>query len=98
MRLCTVCLWCFVIWTYGVTFTEAQQSAEEPTILKIGTMDLPPYGWKDSQHEKHGIIHELNQEIGIRSGFSFSNKILPHNRMYQMLKNGKLDLISSQAH
>jgi len=98
MRLFTVCIWCFVIWTYGITVTEAQQSGEETTILKIGTMDLPPYGWEDSQHEKHGIIYELNQEIGTRSGFSFNNKILPHNRMYQMLKNGKIDLISSQAH
>ncbi|BBO73945.1 hypothetical protein DSCW_13620 [Desulfosarcina widdelii] len=98
MRLCAICLWCFVIWTCGVTVTEAQQSAAEPTILKIGTMDLPPYGWEDSQHEKHGIIYELNQEIGIRSGLPFENKILPHNRMYQMLKHGKIDLISSQAH
>ena len=98
MKLCTACLWCFVIWTFCVTASEAQQSAEQPTILKIGTMDLPPYGWKDSQNEKHGIIYELNQEIGIRSGFSFTNNILPHNRMYQMLKRGHLDLISSQAH
>jgi len=98
MKLYTVCLLCFVVLTCGVTITDAQQSSEEPTILKIGTMDLPPYGWEDSQHEKHGIIYELNQEIGARSGFSFTNKILPHNRMYQMLKNGKIDLISSQAH
>jgi ABC-type amino acid transport substrate-binding protein len=98
MKLYTVCLWCFVIWTCAVTVAEAQQPAEEFTTLKIGTMDLPPYGWEDSQHDKHGIIYELNQEIGIRSGFSFTNKILPHNRMYQMLKNGKIDLISSQAH
>ncbi|WP_320042598.1 transporter substrate-binding domain-containing protein [uncultured Desulfobacter sp.] len=99
MRFYTVCIWCFAIWIYGVTVINAQQSSEgAPTILKIGTMDLPPYGWKDSQNEIHGIIYELKQEIGIRSGFSFTNKILSHNRMYDMLKHGDVDLISSQAH
>ncbi|WP_319405904.1 transporter substrate-binding domain-containing protein [uncultured Desulfosarcina sp.] len=98
MRPYIVCIWCFVIWTCGITITEAQQSTEEPTILKIGTMELPPYGWENSQHEKHGIIYELNQEIGIRSGFSFTNNFLPHNRMYKLLKDEEIDLISSQAH
>nr|WP_320192605.1 transporter substrate-binding domain-containing protein [uncultured Desulfobacter sp.] len=99
MKFYTVCIWYFAIWIYGVTVINAQQSSEDPaTVLKIGTMDLPPYGWKDSQNEIHGIIYELNQEIGIRSGFSFTNKILSHNRMYDMLKHGDVDLISSQAH
>ena len=29
-------------------------------VLKIGTMDLAPYGWKDEINQKHGIIYELN--------------------------------------
>ena len=98
IRLYTVFICYSLIWTYGIAIAEAQNLTDERTILKIGTMDLPPYGWKDSHHEKHGIIYELNQEIGIRSGVSFTNVILPPNRMYHFLKNGKIDLISSQAH
>ena len=98
IRIYIVCICYFLIWAYAMTIADAQETAEELTSLKIGTMDLPPYGWEDSQHEKHGIIYELNQEIGIRSGLSFTNLILPMNRMYHLLKIGKIDLISSQAH
>ena len=98
IRLFTVYLCFFLIWTYDITIAEAQKSTDEPASIKIGTSDLPPYGWEASNHEKHGIIYELNQEIGIRSGLSFINIILPINRMYRLLKNGEIDLISSQAH
>ena len=98
LRLYTVCICFFLIWAYGIAIAEAQKSTDELTSIKIGTMDLPPYGWEDSNHEKHGIIYEMNQEIGIRSGLSFTNVILPHNRMYHLLKSGEIDLISSQAH
>ena len=98
LKFYSVCICSFLIWTYGITSAEAQISTDELTCLKIGTMDLAPYGWEDSHHEKHGIIYELNQEIGIRSGLSFTNVIIPHNRMYHLLKNGEIDLISSQAH
>jgi ABC-type amino acid transport substrate-binding protein len=67
-------------------------------VLKIGTMDLPPYGWQTKSNLKRGIIYEMNQEIGIRSGLKFTNQILPFKRMLMLLKKGKLDLVSSQAH
>ena len=98
MRLFTFFICYFLIWACGISIVEAQPSTEQVTSLKIGTMDLPPYGWEDPHHEKHGIIYELNQEIGIRSGLPFTNVILPHNRMVYLLKNGEIDLISSQAH
>lgn len=60
-------------------------------------MDLPPYGWK-SPDGKRGLVYELNQEIGIRSGMKFTNTILPFKRMLHKLANGEIDLISSQAH
>jgi len=66
--------------------------------LRIGTMDLPPYGWEDSSFQKKGIIYELNEEIGKRSKLKYSNTILPFKRMLTLLKKGKIDLISSQAH
>lgn len=73
-------------------------TAQQAPLLRIGTMDLPPYGWQDQQGVKHGIIYEMNQEIGLRSGMRFSNEIYPFKRMLLMLENGELDLISSQAH
>jgi ABC-type amino acid transport substrate-binding protein len=69
----------------------------EPS-LKIATMDLKPYGWEDDAREKHGIIYEMNQEIGKRMKVSFTNKIYPFNRMLKLLSDGQVDIISSQAH
>lgn len=66
--------------------------------LKIGTMSLAPYGWQDKEGQGHGIIYELNQEIGLRLNIPFTNKIYPFKRMLKLLDSGQLDLISSQAH
>lgn len=96
--LFAVCVWCLIVWSQFVPVVEAQSHPEDPFTLKIGTMDLPPYGWIDEQGQKQGIIYEMGQEIGIRSGMPFTNEIYPFNRLLQMLKNGELDLISSQAH
>ena len=95
--LYTLCC-CFLA---GIPFAcrSFAQSAPLPVrTLRIGTMDLPPYGWIDEQGKKQGIIYEMEQEIGLRSGMPFTNEIYPFNRLLRMLKKGKLDLISSQAH
>lgn len=67
-------------------------------VLRIGTMDLPPYGWQDKAGKKHGIIYELNEEIGKRSGMKYSNIIVPFKRMLFLLETNKIDIVSSQAH
>jgi ABC-type amino acid transport substrate-binding protein len=72
--------------------------AEDKYTLKIATMQLPPYGWIDQDKKRHGLVFEISQEIGIRSGLPFTNEILPFNRMLSMLKNGKIDILSSQPH
>ena len=72
--------------------------AADKYTLKIATMKLPPYGWIDKDKKRHGLIFELGQEIGIRSGLPFTNKILPFNRMLSMLKNEEIDILSSQPH
>lgn len=61
-------------------------------------MDLHPYGWVDEQGKPHGIIYELTEEIGKRSGLPYTHKIRPFSRMLLELKHGKVDLLSSQAH
>ena len=84
---------------YSVSLKANQENKNDPEyILKIGTMDLIPYGWEDKNNQKHGIIYELNHEIGLRLGIPFTNKIYPFKRMLRLLKSGKLDIISSQAH
>jgi ABC-type amino acid transport substrate-binding protein len=75
-----------------------ENNSDPDYILKIGTMGLIPYGWKDGSNNKHGIIYELNHEIGVRLDIPFTNNIYPFKRMLKMLKDGDLDLISSQAH
>jgi len=72
--------------------------AADKYTLKIATMKLPPYGWIDKDKKRHGLIFEISEEIGIRSGLPFTNEILPFNRMLSMLKNGKIDVLSSQPH
>ena len=89
---------CLMVWLQAVSLAEVQSSDREITTLRIASQDLPPYGWKDAQGKKHGVIYDMNQEIGIRSGLPFTNEILPLSRILMMLKNGKIDLLSSQAH
>ncbi len=96
--LCLGCVCCLVGGAEFVSATGAQSNPAENAVLKIGTMDLPPYGWIDKQGNKQGIIYALGQEIGIRSGIPFTNEIYPFNRLLKMLKNGEIDLLSSQAH
>ena len=93
-----VCAGCLIVGPQFISLAEAKPDSEDVATLKIGTMDLPPYGWIDKQGKKQGIIYEMCQKIGIRSGMSFTNEIYPFNRLLQMLKNGELDLVSSQAH
>ncbi|NND48665.1 MAG: transporter substrate-binding domain-containing protein [Rhizobiales bacterium] len=69
-----------------------------PDTLRIGSMLLPPWGQTDNQGRNSGVIYELNEEIGRRSGLHFTNEILPFGRMIENLKQGRLDLVSSQAH
>ena len=96
--LSTLCLCVSSGWTQSLSAAEKPAVAQLPTTLRIGTMNLPPYGWIDKQGTPQGIIYAMNQEIGKRSGMVFTNQIYPFNRMLSMLKEGKLDLISSQAH
>jgi len=76
----------------------AQATTENIKPLMLATMDLPPYGWVDEQGKPHGIIYELTEEIGKRSGLPYTHKIRPFSRMLLELKAGKVDLLSSQAH
>lgn len=85
----TILLFIFIL-------TSSKSFASE--VLKIGTMDLPPYGWQEKSGEKKGIIFELNEEIGKRSKMKYTNVILPFKRMLTLLQTGKIDLVSSQAH
>lgn len=66
--------------------------------LKLVTMDLAPYGWIDEYGKPHGIVYELTEEIGKRSGLAYTHKIRPFSRMLLELKTGSVDLLSSQAH
>ena len=83
---------------FSISPVFAQQSDDDGLTLRIGTMDLPPYGWIDEYGEKRGIIYTMNQEIGSRSGMRFSNEIVPFSRMLYMLREGQIDLVSSQPH
>lgn len=76
----------------------SQSDAPALQSLKIATMDLPPYGWIDDKGVSRGALYELGEEIGKRMGLPYTNKIQPFARMLDSLKEGSIDLLSSQAH
>lgn len=69
-----------------------------PPYLKLGSMELPPYGWINNEGERCGIVYQLNEQLAKRYGTHYFNEIIPFSRMYEMLKSGQIDLISSQPH
>ena len=88
-----------LVFLSGVTFSaEPRQEFSDKYILKIATMDLPPYGWIDEQGKKHGLVFDISEEVGKRSGMRYANEILPFSRMLKLLKDGEVDILSSQAH
>lgn len=87
-----ICIPAFLSTTASITFAEA------PYTLRIGTMDLAPYGGTHPNGKKFGIVYQLHQEIGKRSGLAFTNEIYPFPRMVDMLKHGELDLLTAQPH
>jgi ABC-type amino acid transport substrate-binding protein len=82
----------------GVLFVGASVAEEAGPELRLGTLDLPPYGWKNADGSCHGIVYQMHQEIGERTGLRFTNEIVPFARMLDMLKNGQLDMVTSQPH
>ena len=89
---------CISVWIFSSTAVLAETSTDQLAPLKLVTMDLPPYGWIDDQGTPRGIIYEMTEEIGKRSGLTYTHKIRPFSRMLLELKHGKVDLLSSQAH
>lgn len=79
-------------------FSTCVAVAADMQTLRIGTQLLPPYGAVDGRGHKWGLLYELNQKLGKRSGMAFSNELYPYPRMIEMLACGKLDAISSQPH
>ncbi|WP_432735632.1 substrate-binding periplasmic protein [Maridesulfovibrio sp. FT414] len=75
-----------------------QTGYAETKPLRMGTLDLTPYGWVAADGSKHGLVYRLHEEIGKRSGLQYTNDIIPLARAFIMLKNGDLDLITAQAH
>jgi len=81
-----------------LTFSSPVLAEDNEFTLRVATMDLPPYGWKDETGQFRGIIYDMAQEMAVRSGLRFVHKIYPFNRMLKLLKAGKIDILSSQPH
>lgn len=92
----TIALLCVAATVFlPITQAPAENAAPE---LRIGTLGLQPYGWRDADGRKHGIVYSMHQAIGERSGLRFTNEIIPFARMLTMLKEGRLDMVTSQPH
>lgn len=87
-----------IMYLCSLSIISAKPINNEIATLNLVTMDLPPYGWIDKEGKPQGIIYELTEEIGKRSGLPYTHKIRPFSRMLLELKVGNVDLLSSQAH
>lgn len=74
------------------------RAADDNVTLRIGSVELQPYGSRNPGGEPGGILYDLHEELGKRIGVPFSNQLVPFARMIDMLGNGELDLIQAQPH
>lgn len=81
----------------GLPSAAPEAWSSEPE-LRIGTLDLRPYGWEEADGSRHGLVYHMHQAIGERSGLRFTNEIIPFARMLSMLADGRLDMVTSQPH
>lgn len=95
-RTAAIALLCFA----ATVFVPASQvpAGDGAPVLRIGTLDLRPYGWVEADGSRHGIVYRMLQAIGERSGLRFTNEIIPFARMLAMLEDGRLDMVISQPH
>lgn len=74
----------------------AAQPAAKP--LRIGTLDIPPFGLRDENGRPQGAFFGLGQQIAKLAGVKADNQLLPTARLYAMLQRRQLDLtISSRS-
>jgi ABC-type amino acid transport substrate-binding protein len=66
--------------------------------LRIGTIDVPPYGMMDNEGATDGVLYQLGSRIAQRTGLPYNNLLYPTGRVYAMLTHRQLDLaISSRS-
>lgn len=93
-----VCLCMPVFLHAGVGIAGAAEPTSKAESIRIGSFDLPPWGWEDQDGSRHGIIFDLHQDIAVRTGLRFMHSMYPFSRVVEMLRKGELDMISGQPH
>lgn len=76
----------------------AEKTDNKAVPLRVGTFELPPWGWVDKDGTPRGIIYDLHQDIATRTGMPFTNELYPFARLIEMLGKGELDFVSGQPH
>ncbi|WP_269532726.1 ABC transporter substrate-binding protein [Chitinimonas sp. BJYL2] len=75
----------FCVALLGVT-----QAADKP--LRLGTLDVAPYGYLTTKGRPDGAFFLLGNRIGEVAGVPTRNTLLPTARLYAMLERKQLDL------
>lgn len=75
--------------------SSAQIPIPDDTILKIGSMELPIYGFIDEEGRNSGVFYDFLTEVATRSGLTFENSIMPYLRTIGYLKSGDINMLIS---
>ncbi|MFC4161072.1 substrate-binding periplasmic protein [Chitinimonas lacunae] len=83
----------FLCWL-GLAALLAQAQAP----LRIGTLDIPPFGLRSETGQAEGAFYGLGQRIAALAQEAPDNQLLPTARLYALLQRRQLDLaISSRS-
>ncbi len=64
---------------------------DQPRLLKISTLDFPPYAINDGSTPR-GIYYDTANRLAREAGFESSNTITPYARIKSELKSGQTDM------
>lgn len=84
----------FCIWRLALAFSLAGSClpafARE---LRIGTIDVPPFGMRSADNKPSGIMYEISNRIAEEAGFTYTNTLLPYARTSFDLEDGSIDFV-----
>ncbi len=92
-----------LVWMFwGASFSALAQTPPQPTPsvpppasprLKVGTMQVPPFSYKDAQGEWVGISIDLWRDVALEMGYDYVLEEFDGNALVQAVKEGRIDAV-----
>lgn len=65
----------------------------EPSVLRVGISEVPPFAIQDAKGEWRGISADLWRSIAEQAGYRFEYQALPFAQLLPALERGELDVV-----